>query len=196
MSKRMRSQLCAPLERGAGPALAGGEATLRDGRRIRIRRLASGDRAHMASFFESLSPESLYWRFFSSQRHMKPEMLDRLLEQSFFRAAFVAVPSGAPEAIVGFSGWVHVATEGSTEVSVVVADDWQNAGLGRLLVLAAVRHAASRGFRRFHGEILSSNVRMLRVVRRIAGRFRSRVESGVSRIEIEVSGAPGSMAAA
>jgi acetyltransferase len=47
------------------------------------------------------------------------------------------------------------------EFAVVVADQWQNRGVGTRLLCELMRAARSVGLRRLWGDILASNLRML-----------------------------------
>jgi GNAT superfamily N-acetyltransferase len=47
------------------------------------------------------------------------------------------------------------------ELGLVVVDDWQNRGLGRILLRVILRAAESNGIHRFRADILAENRRML-----------------------------------
>jgi RimJ/RimL family protein N-acetyltransferase len=161
-------------------------ATLTDGRRVGIRPATGADRSAIATFFASLGPDSLYWRFFSPRPRLTRRLIDQLTAVRPGRVSLVAGPAEAPEAVTALAGYVYVPTAGSCEVSVAVADAWQKAGLGTMLVLLLVRHAAAQGYRRFHGEVLGGNARMLGLLRQIAPPSSSRVEEGVVRVDWEI----------
>ncbi|HKI89094.1 MAG TPA: GNAT family N-acetyltransferase [Draconibacterium sp.] len=53
----------------------------------------------------------------------------------------------------------------SCEFAIVVADEWQNRGLGEKLMKALIGHAQARGIERIHGSVLKSNPVMLQFVK-------------------------------
>jgi len=163
------------------------EATLLDGRRVGIRPASAADEPAIAAFFASLSRQSLYWRFFSVPRRLNRRLVERLLASGPGRGALLAVPAGQSGPVVAFATYAQVAAEGTCEISLAVADAWQNVRLGTLLALALVRDAVAHGQRRFHAEVLGGNVRMLGLLGEIAGPVRTRYEAGVARVEFEVA---------
>jgi RimJ/RimL family protein N-acetyltransferase len=163
------------------------EATLLDGRRIVIRPSGAADEPAITAFFASLSRESLSWRFFSAPRRVNRQLVERLLASGPGRGALLAVPAGRPGPVVAFGSYAYVAAEGSSEISLAVADAWQNVRLGTLLALALVRDALAHGQRRLHAEVLGGNVRMLGLLGEIGAPVRTRYEAGVARVEFEVS---------
>ena len=160
--------------------------TLLDGRCVTIRAADAADRPGVAAFFANLSPASLHWRFFAAPRRLRPTFLDQLLATAPDRAAYLAVPAGCAGPVVAFGGWVHVPKEQSCDISVAVADAWQNVRLGTLLVLALCDDARRRGHRRFHAEVMGGNIRMLGLLRELAGSVRTRVEAGIVRLRFEL----------
>jgi RimJ/RimL family protein N-acetyltransferase len=115
-------------------------------------------------------------------------VLDQLVATGPGRAAYLAVPAGSPGPVVAFGGYVHVPREDSCEIAVAVADAWQGVRLGTLLVLALLQDARARGYRRFHAEVLGGNVRMMGLLREIAGPVRTRLEAGIMRVDFEFPG--------
>jgi hypothetical protein len=55
------------------------EATLRDGRRVRIRAIRPDDRDEVVQAFDRLSSESRYTRFMSPMLQLPVQVLDRTL---------------------------------------------------------------------------------------------------------------------
>jgi acetyltransferase len=53
----------------------------------------------------------------------------------------------------------------SCEFAIVVADEWQERGLGAKLMKALISHAKLRGIKRIHGSVLENNPGMLQFVK-------------------------------
>ena len=53
----------------------------------------------------------------------------------------------------------------SCELAIVIADEWQNRGLGAKLMQALISRAQARGIKRIYGPVLNSNPDMLQFVK-------------------------------
>lgn len=168
---------------------------LADGRRVVVRGATSDDLAGIIDFFERLSATSRYFRFFSPQPRIRRAMIEQVVARGSDRATVVAQPigfEGTSRHVIGVGGWIDVPAEGRTDVSVAVADEWQNVMLGSTLVLVLLRAAVASGRTRFVADVLSGNVRMLGLFDALGAPIRTTHSAGVARVEFEV---PGRMAA-
>src|SRR5271165_1165604 len=110
----------------------------------------------------NMSPENLYFRFFSMSRVAAEREAQRICrEPSPDRGALLAVLDGQ---VVGCSSY-DVANNGSksAEVAMAVSDDMHSRGIGTLLLEHLVSLARSRGVRAFVAETLGDNAPMLQV---------------------------------
>lgn len=143
--------------------------SMRDGRLLILRPLGPADAALMQAFVRRLSPDSRRMRFHSAFSELYPELLARLTEIDHReRVAFAAVvyEQGA-EVMIGEARYAPgIDLPGSSEFALVVADEWQDLGIGSLLMETLLRHARSAGIRRMHGDVLHDNAGMLRFARR------------------------------
>ena len=71
------------------------------------------------------------------------------------------------------------------EVAFVVQDAWQGKGLGRLLLRELLAAAAARGIRRFRADVLTDNVRMLRLLSDYSHVLERRTDRGVTDLLFE-----------
>jgi ribosomal protein S18 acetylase RimI-like enzyme len=62
----------------------------------------------------------------------------------------------------------------------VIQDEWQNRGLGTIMLDALLAAAEARGIRRFRAYVLASNARMLDLLARFTDVRERRTESGVT----------------
>lgn len=153
--------------------------TLRDGRVVHIRDIAPTDRAAERAFIEGLSEQSRRHRFLAQLKSPDDRLLDSLVNIDARReAALVAVVSDyGTERIVGaarFSMASPDAVDG--ECAVVVADDWQDQGLGTALVRGLAERARARGLRRIYSVDLAGNADMRELASHLG--FRARTEPG------------------
>jgi GNAT superfamily N-acetyltransferase len=135
------------------------DVTLRDGRRVTIRPIRRTDIARAAAFIEELSSESKHALFLGGVARLSDAELQRLCDPRDSRdMAYVATtpePNGERQiAVCRYAG--TGSTEGA-EISVAVSDDWQQQGLGRLLLARLIDHAREHGVRRLYSMDAASN---------------------------------------
>jgi nucleotide-binding universal stress UspA family protein/RimJ/RimL family protein N-acetyltransferase len=140
------------------------ETTLRldDGARVHVRPIRPVDRDAVAAGFERLSPESRYRRFFSAVPELTSRELDYLTQVDHHdHEALVAVDEeGEGVAVARF---VRVGDD-VAEPAIVVADDWQQRGLARMLLDALAQRAREEGVHRFRAPVLATNDAAIRVL--------------------------------
>lgn len=154
-----------PLEPAAGAlALPQWWETLRDGRHVHIRPITAADHDADRVFIESLSPEARRFRFLGQLRCPSEPLLDRLTRiDQVHDVAFAAVATDAHgERIVGVARYSTDADGDECECAVTVRDDWQDAGLGSLLLRHLIDTARNRGVRRMISIDMAENSRMHR----------------------------------
>jgi acetyltransferase len=154
--------MCAPIP-VAALALAS-DAQLRDGRKARVRPVACDDGPAVQAFIERLSPATSRRRFFRPVKALTPSALARVVEVDYSRA--LSVVAEARGGIVGLAEYVASPGERAADVAVVIADEWQRAGLGRVLFSALLVHATNQGLARLRGEALADNTSILALTRR------------------------------
>jgi RimJ/RimL family protein N-acetyltransferase len=153
---------------------------LDDGSRVRLRLTRPSDAPRVRAFLEGLSPETRRRRFLSST----PVVSDAAVRHFTFynpreRLMLAAtMPVDGAERIVGLADAAFLAT-GLAEIGVVVDDDSQGQGLGKVLSEAVASVALQRGAVRLKAEMLDDNLAMLRLLERL-GRTVRTVEDGRS----------------
>ena len=123
---------------------------------MRVRPVEPADRDLIAAGFERLSPESRYRRFFAAIPHLTERQLDYLTQvDQHDHVALMAIDEASGEAI-GIARFVRTAP-GVAEPAVVVADDWQGRGVGRMLLNRLVERAREEGVTHFVAPVLADN---------------------------------------
>lgn len=174
------------------PALGAGlprVVRLRDGRSCHIRMIAASDADRLQQFVRGLSEASAQQRFFASVHELSAAQLARftaspdpmdfaVIAQPFREGADLsAEPITGTARCLRANPW-HDRRSPSGEApelefAVTIADAWQQAGLGRLLLCELINQARARGAGALIGEALSENVRMLDLVRQLGFTVRS-----------------------
>jgi acetyltransferase len=148
------------------PSLYPVRTRLRDGSEIIIRPIEPEDADREQAFVRSLSPESRYFRFMSALLELPPDMLYRFTHPDFrHELALVAlIGEGEDARQIGVARVVGEADHASAEFAVVVADAWQNRGVGSRLLCELTRASRAVGLGQIWGDILASNHRMLKLM--------------------------------
>ena len=154
---------------------------LRDERSCLIRLISPADADRLQRFVRGLSEDSAHQRFFAAVHQLSPAQLQRFTASSdpMDFAVIALARDSADTPIAGTARCLRasaagshgdsasVASSGATavEFAVTVADAWQGAGLGRLLLTELIALARQRGVGVIQGEALSENTRMLDLAR-------------------------------
>lgn len=144
----------------AGPDYPRWTETLRNGSQVLIRPIGHLDKAAERTFIEGLSDKSRRFRFLGAMRSPSEAMLERLTNIDFVHdVAFAAVVSeDAHERIVGISRYSTDAAGHSCECAVTVSDEWQEQGLGTVLMKHLIEVARARGIHTMHSIDAAQNI--------------------------------------
>jgi len=127
-----------------GPGYPRWTETLRDHSQVVIRPIRAQDAVAERTFIESLSPQARRYRFLGEVHHPSSELIERLTRLDYVHdLAFAAVvPDGARDKFVGISRYSTSSDGTACECAVTVLDDWQNKGLGAILMKHLIEVAA------------------------------------------------------
>ena len=154
------------------------DVVLTDGGTAHIRPIRHDDIEQLRALHGRLSPQSIYFRFFSPIPRVPEAQLHRLAEVDYReRFALVAELDGLVVAVVRYDSSKSEPT--AAEVAFVVEDDQQRRGLATVMLehLAAV--ARSNGIERFDAETLPDNRAMMDVFRHAGFDVTSHFDAGV-----------------
>jgi GNAT superfamily N-acetyltransferase len=143
-----------------------------DGLRVRLRLCRPNDARRVGAFLDGLSPET---------RRPVGEVRDFTFFNPRERLVVAAAaPVDGTEAIVGLADCTLLAT-GLARLVVVVDDDAQGRGVGKLLTEAIAALARRQGATHLKAELPEDNAAMLHLMERL-GRTVSTIEDGVDTI--------------
>jgi acetyltransferase len=139
-----------------------------DGAPLTVRPIRPEDEDQHRRFIESLTPEDVRMRVFTTRRSLPRSELARLTQIDYAREmAFIAERTGhdgQPETI----GTVRAISDPDNveaEFAIVVRSDLKGRGLGRLLLGKLERYAIAQGLQRITGVVLRENEPMLDLAR-------------------------------
>ncbi|MEV3925680.1 bifunctional acetate--CoA ligase family protein/GNAT family N-acetyltransferase [Actinomadura coerulea] len=161
------------------------DVVLSDGGTAHLRPIRPEDADLLRAFHARLSPESIYYRFFSP----RPQLSDREVEHFTTvdhdrRAALIATIAGEMVAVVRYD--LLTDRRETAEVAFLVEDAHQGRGLGAVLLEHIAAAARERGVRRFVASVLPDNRRMTRVFREAGYRAEQRFEEGVIELVLDL----------
>ncbi|MCG8686911.1 MAG: bifunctional acetate--CoA ligase family protein/GNAT family N-acetyltransferase [Desulfobacterales bacterium] len=160
---------CQNLVIGPYPAEYESHETTADNDQIFIRPVKPEDAPLLVDLFNVLSTKSIYYRFFSPIKELKPDMLARFTQIDYDREiALVAIDESAnPERILAVARIIGDPDGKKGEFSIVVGDPWQGKGIGSFLLKRVLNIAESRGFENVMGLVLKENKNMIEMGKKL-----------------------------
>jgi len=162
--------------------------TLREGvGELFIRPIKPEDAPLLVQLFESLSKQSVYFRFFSPLKMIPPGMLARFTQIDYDREmALVALWGTEPnEKMLGVARVItDIYNRKNAEFSVVVGDLWQGKGIGAELLKRCLLISKERGIENVKGIVLPENTQMLALGKKLG--FTAKKIVGESEYELNI----------
>lgn len=163
------------------------EDTTVDGNRIRIRPIRPEDANLMIEHFNSLSPRSIYQRFFFPMKQLSRAQLIKMTQIDYDREvaliALMDTPQG--ERMTGVGRVISESNGRTAEFAVVVADQWQGKGIGASLLKRCLKIAKQKGLETVWGLVIAENVQMLKLGKKLG--FKVKRISGSSEYELNIN---------
>ncbi|MER7053208.1 GNAT family N-acetyltransferase [Streptomyces sp. NPDC000351] len=171
------------------PAHWEADVVLRDGGTARVRPITVDDAERLVSFYEQVSDESKYYRFFAPYPRLSAKDVHRFTHHDFVdRVGLAATIGGEFIATVrydriGAGGTPASAPADEAEVAFLVQDAHQGRGVASALLEHIAAVARERGIRRFAAEVLPANTKMIKVFMDAGYTQKRSFEDGVVRLE-------------
>ncbi|WP_228181268.1 GNAT family N-acetyltransferase [Streptomyces anulatus] len=147
------------------------DVVLRDGGTARIRPITTDDAERLVSFYEQVSDESKYYRFFAPYPRLSDRDVHRFTHHDYVDRVGLAVTIGGE--FIGTVRYDRINEQGrpasapadEAEVAFLVQDAHQGRGVASALLEHIAAVARERGIRRFAAEVLPANNKMIKVFR-------------------------------
>ncbi|HMO26842.1 MAG TPA: GNAT family N-acetyltransferase, partial [Tepidisphaeraceae bacterium] len=168
-----------------------GEETLKDGTTVHIRPIRPEDEPLMVKLHHQLSERSVRLRYFQPLKlgqRISHERLTRVCFNDYDREMALVVETAGesgPE-IIAVGRLSRAPGQAEAEFAVLVADHWQNKGLGTTLLRLLLRVAADEKLHRVTGSIMPENIEMQKVCKRLGFKLRRDLEGGLVQAAIEL----------
>ena len=159
------------------------DVLLRDGRTAHIRPIEPSDAELLVEFYDRVSDESKYYRFFSPMPKLSEKDILRFTRVDHVnRVAFIVLLGGRMIAV----GRYDVVRPGEAEVAFLVEDEHQGRGIAQLLLEHLAQAGRERGVERFLAEVLPDNRKMIHTFRDAGYRVVSEYDEGVMTLEFPI----------
>ncbi|KNE84357.1 GNAT family N-acetyltransferase [Streptomyces xinghaiensis] len=174
------------------PAHWEADVVLRDGGTAHIRPITEDDAKRLVDFYEQVSDESKYYRFFAPYPRLSDRDVHRFTHHDYVdRVGLAAVVGGEFIATVRYdridaTGRPASAPADEAEVAFLVQDAHQGRGLASALLEHIAAVARERGIRRFAAEVLPANTKMIKVFTDAGYTQNRHFEDGVVRLEFDL----------
>jgi acyl-CoA hydrolase/RimJ/RimL family protein N-acetyltransferase len=151
-----------------GPKEARFTHVLDEGTEITARPIHPTDQPLMKDLLYKLSEEAVYYRFFTHLKRFPQKEIQQFvyIDHRHDEAIVATVPDARGEEIIGVGRYYLDTKTNRAEVAFVVADNWQNRGIGKFLLNTLTRIAKRNGIRGFTAEVLAENKAMQAVFNR------------------------------
>ena len=161
------------------------DVLLKDGRVAQIRPILPEDADLLVEFYDRVSAESKYFRFFAPYPTLSARDIERFTHVDHVdRVAFVVTQHDNEQMIA--VGRYDAIGNGEAEVAFLVEDAQQGRGVGQLLLEHLAQAGRERGIKSFVAEVLPENVRMLQVFREMGYTLSGTLEDGVQRLTFAI----------
>ena len=161
----------------------------KSGLRLLIRPIQPEDAELFVELFKTLSPTSVYYRFFRHMKELTPEMLAMLTQIDYDRhMALVALDeSASPEKMLGVARIIGDPDLTETEFSIMIGDPWQGQGVGAQLLLNLLKVARQQGAEKIWGTVLRENTHMQQLGKKCGFALKYNSEEGAYDLNIDLT---------
>ncbi|MFE4588922.1 bifunctional acetate--CoA ligase family protein/GNAT family N-acetyltransferase [Streptomyces laurentii] len=176
------------------------DVVLRDGGTARIRPITADDADRLVGFYEHVSDESKYYRFFAPYPRLSAKDVHRFTHHDFVDRVGLAATVG--DDFIATVRYDRIAPDGrpasapadEAEVAFLVQDAHQGRGVASALLEHIAAVARERGIRRFAAEVLPANTKMIKVFTDAGYTQKRSFEDGSVRLHLDLEPTDRSMA--
>ena len=159
------------------------DVLLSDGGVAHLRPIRPSDADLLVAFYDRVSPESKYLRFFAPYPRLSNRDVKRFTEVDYLDRVALIITLGDDMIAVGRYDRIE---DDHAEVAFLIEDAHQGRGIAQLLLEHLAQAARERGITRFVAEVLPHNHRMAKVFADAGYRVSRGVEDGVLAVEFPI----------
>lgn len=163
--------------------------TLKDGRKVLLRPIKPSDATMKQHFFYSLSKDTVYKRYFSQLKAMPIKRIWPYVVIDYENEMVIVASTIEEEleSIIAVGSYVKVPGAKIAELALVVRDDWQNKGLGTVLLNYLIEIGKKKGIEEFTAWVFADNTRMLHIFKKLPYKTEFRAEGDLYHITVRLN---------
>jgi acetyltransferase len=156
---------------------------------VQLRPIRPEDAPLLQSLFDTLSEQSIYFRFFSPLRQLPQNMLARFTQIDYDReVALVAIKETSDgEQMLGVVRTIQTFDPKLAEFAILVGDQWQGRGIGTALMRRCFKIAKAQGIETIWSSVLAENTQMLALGRKLGFHIERIPDCGEYEMRLELS---------
>jgi acetyltransferase len=141
----------------------------RDGRTVILRSITSKDKRIEKELIDGLSGQSSHFRFFHVIKEATEEMVNKFCDIDYKNeiAIIAEYNSNDRKRNVGVVRLFIDPSSQTGEFAILVADNFQNSGLGTKFMETLLDIGRERGLKSIYGTVLADNIKMLTLVKKV-----------------------------
>jgi acyl-CoA hydrolase/GNAT superfamily N-acetyltransferase len=145
---------------------------------LRFRAIRPSDEEEMRRLFYRFSEESIYYRYFTHLRAMPHSKMQAYVNVDYKRVVSIVALEGAPGSgkIIAEARYAKLHVRPYAEVSFIVDESYQGAGIASHLMKMLIKAARDNGIQGFVASVLKDNVPMMRVFEKSGLTLQTRLE--------------------
>lgn len=163
---------------------------LDDGTKIFLRPIKDTDEELLLEMFNSLTPETVHLRFFSTLKYMPKEQLERFTHIDYDKqmAIVALIDDNDRDRMVGVGRYNLMDDEpGAAEFAIVVQDDMQSRGIGSAVLHHLAHVAKLQNVHTIVGYIMNENSRMFGALKKSGLVMKRKFwDRGITRVDIPI----------
>lgn len=144
---------------------------LRNGQEVMLRPIRPEDEPLEAKMLDYLSSQTMYYRFLGYVPKITHDFLKRFTQIDYDREmAIIAEIQDETDGERKMIGVVRIVSDAwgeNAEYAIVVADEWQKKGLGRIMTDYILDIAREKGIQKIYANVLATNKGMLRLFEKL-----------------------------
>lgn len=181
-----KDQAFIPGREGEYPEYLESFKTAKDGLTLFLRPVKISDEDLLKHFFYSLSDKSTYKRFLSDRKYMPRNLLQKFCVIDYTREILLlaVVQKDEIEDVVGVGQYVIAEENHMADIAFAVRDDYQNRGIGSVLLNRLTGLAMREGLIGFTADVLVENEPMLRVFEKMGFDIEKKIVGNVYEIKM------------
>jgi acetyltransferase len=159
---------------------------LQSGLELFIRPLRPDDEGMLTEMMKHVTADDVRMRFFIPRKTMDRTMIARLTQLDYARDMALVALDKTNLIILGVARLMGDANQQAGEYAILVRSDHQFEGIGTKLMQDLLSFAASEGYSRIYGHIMSENQKMLNLCKMLGFTLKQSAEAGIILSELNL----------